>query len=414
MTIGTALFSALASRSMSRTGAEIAALQERISAGTNDPRPSADPVRAARLSAATEARAALGRYATGVEAASTRLGLVDAALGDAGAVLRRFNELALQGATDSLPPSARQSLIAEARSLRAALIESANRTDLSGRGLFAGSARGPAFADQGGRVVQQGNGAVPYVRVSDTATLPTTLSGSTVFMGVPGPDGARSVFDIVDDAIAAMAGPGLPQAAAEGQAILTPAGAGAHSFTLTGPGGAVRIAAAVTPGAPGPMIDAINAATGTTGITAAPAPDGAGIVLSAAGTIAVSGADRGDAPRAAVLTLAPALADGTPAGPAAQVHPARMTAAAMVDMTRRAVDHIADQRATAGAHAAFADQRAAAIATRKLTIDQTVAGLGDLDIAAAVTRLQTLLTGQEAAQQTFVRITQQSLFDWMR
>ena len=45
-----------------RLGAEIADLQSRISSGKNDPRPSADPMRAAKLSAVTEQRGAIARF----------------------------------------------------------------------------------------------------------------------------------------------------------------------------------------------------------------------------------------------------------------------------------------------------------------------------------------------------------------
>jgi flagellar hook-associated protein 3 FlgL len=47
-------------------------------------------------------------------------------------------------------------------------------------------------------------------------------------------------------------------------------------------------------------------------------------------------------------------------------------------------------------------------------VDQAVSGLEELDVAAAVTRLQSLLATQEAAQQTYVRIAGQSLFDYLR
>jgi flagellar hook-associated protein 3 FlgL len=43
-----------------------------------------------------------------------------------------------------------------------------------------------------------------------------------------------------------------------------------------------------------------------------------------------------------------------------------------------------------------------------------VAGLEDLDVAAAITRLQQLLLTEQAAQQTFVKINGTSLFDYMR
>ncbi len=67
-----------------------------------------------------------------------------------------------------------------------------------------------------------------------------------------------------------------------------------------------------------------------------------------------------------------------------------------------------------GALGRLAEDHAQVLADRKLRIDKSVAGLEDLDVAAAITRLQQLLLTEQAAQQTFVKINGTSLFDYMR
>ena len=79
-----------------------------------------------------------------------------------------------------------------------------------------------------------------------------------------------------------------------------------------------------------------------------------------------------------------------------------------------AVAHIAAQRAEVGSLAKLAEDHGKSLSDRKLRIDQAVAGLEDLDVAAAITRLQQLLLTEQASQQSFVKINGSSLFDYIR
>jgi len=86
----------------------------------------------------------------------------------------------------------------------------------------------------------------------------------------------------------------------------------------------------------------------------------------------------------------------------------------MVGAFGDAVAHIAAQRAEVGALARLAEDHGQVLADRKLRIDQAVAGLEDLDVAAAITKLQQSLLTEQAAQQSFVKINGTSLFDYLR
>ncbi len=86
----------------------------------------------------------------------------------------------------------------------------------------------------------------------------------------------------------------------------------------------------------------------------------------------------------------------------------------MVGAFNEAVIHMASQHAEVGSLAALADSHASVLTDRRLRIDQAVAGLEDLDVAAAITRLQSLLLTEQAAQQSFVKINGTSLFDYLR
>jgi flagellar hook-associated protein 3 FlgL len=62
----------------------------------------------------------------------------------------------------------------------------------------------------------------------------------------------------------------------------------------------------------------------------------------------------------------------------------------------------------------LADKNLDSLAARKVRLQEAVAGLEDLDVAAALTRLQTLLLTEQASQQSFVKISGTSLFDYLR
>ncbi len=51
---------------------------------------------------------------------------------------------------------------------------------------------------------------------------------------------------------------------------------------------------------------------------------------------------------------------------------------------------------------------------REQILDAAISGLEDLDLAKAITNLQKLLVNRDAAHQTFVKIGQKTLFDFIR
>ncbi len=79
-----------------------------------------------------------------------------------------------------------------------------------------------------------------------------------------------------------------------------------------------------------------------------------------------------------------------------------------------AVDHIAVQRSMAGAQINKGEIQLGAIERRLLLMNEKVSGLEDADLSKLVTELQSKITSRDAAQQAFVKIGQQSLFDFIR
>jgi flagellar hook-associated protein 3 FlgL len=411
MTPGTSLFHALNTAAFGRLDTRIAELQTRISEGTNDPRPSADLGRAARLSAGEEQRALLGRFASAIDRAGERLAQTDTTLAEIGAVTQRLGEIALRAASDSTPATERASLGTELQSLKQTLVDLGNSRDSAGRPLFSGYKAGvDPFAEGPNGVTYQGDGGTHRLRVSESARVATGLNGAEVFMSIPdGTGGRRDIFGMIDD-LARVLGPGRTDLSETAQVAdsltLTPAltrSAETWSMTVAGPMGEARISVDLVAGALGPAIEAINAEAGRTGVTAALDEAGTGLVFSAAGPV-----------RVGQLAVQPArggiLAQ---AGGTSLVGEGR-SAEALVSAMRNAADHVADRRAEVGGLAAAVERHEALVTRRETDLAGVMAGLEDLDVVEAVTRLQEMMLNRQVSQQTYVKIGQSSLFDWLR
>ena len=78
------------------------------------------------------------------------------------------------------------------------------------------------------------------------------------------------------------------------------------------------------------------------------------------------------------------------------------------------IQHFSIQQARVGAELNKADLQQAALEKRILLMDENLSNLEDADLAALVTELQSKIVSRDAAQQAFVKIGQQSLFDYIR
>lgn len=409
--ISTSLFHTLNTRSLSDVTERIAGLQGEISSGKNDPRASADPVRALRLSAVNEQTDALDRFSTNIERVQSRLDQADIVLKEATNVQRRIRDLALRAASDTATSEERKSIGIEVTQLRQSLLGLANSRDETGQALFGGfQTREDPFVEGPRGVSYRGDGGQILLQVSESLSLPSGVSGGDIFGGEAG----ATIFDAIDDFLATLGGDGSfpsDEATSQGTMLLRPTPTrdpGTWSMTLSGPAGEVALSFDMAEGSVSGAVDAINAQTALTGVSALRDPDTGGIRLSANGQIGIA-----DVTSSAVRT-----------GPLMQVTPDQGLPRTVVsaDQTRNAViarlqtasDAIVDQRTRVGALSATASAHAEVIDTRKVMMAEATAQLEDLDLAAALTKLQQSLLSRDAAQQSYVKITQKSLFDYLR
>ena len=407
MTVSDALFARLAIASFSQTGAKIAAAQDRIASGVNDPRVSADPARAVELSALRDMRAQLDTRQGLAARASDRLSLADQALSGLSDNLRQLKEITLRAANATMTPEGHAALRTEAAAIRDAVFSLANERDAQGRPLFGGTAPGHAFSRQSdGQIVYTGDDGTSVAQLDDTTRLATGLPGSQVF-------GAGDIFGMIDRVVTSLGEPVLSarstiSAESEGRMTLTRARSPEPvELTLTGPLGSARLSLDLRLDAPEAPMRAINALSAQTGIVAEMDSDGSSLRLRAEGMMTLGDLDQG-------AVVDPKVGFGSPGGRMDSLRPQVLDANDLIGQAGSAEDHMTRMRAAIGSLGAAVDQSAEALTQRRLTLDQAVARLNDVDIAETVTRLQGLLLTQQASQQSFVKIMGQSLFNYIR
>lgn len=429
MPISTKTFNEQAIRGISRLTEQANAFQEQIATGKKDLRASHDPVAASRLSSIKEIEADLRRFSDNVGAAKTRLGLADRVFEGVQNILIRTNELAIQAANGTNSQLDRQAIRAEVDQLRDSMIGLANTADDRGQALFGGYVmRDTPFAkNQTGAVNYAGDTGQTMVLASDRLMLPTAVSGAEAFMRVETANGPVSVFDILAGLSAA-----LDTADTTATTLTVPEGRvridvstartpQLHEITISGPLGSARISAALIAGSPDALVAAINGASLTTGLVAEAEPNGSGVFVTAQGGGAIGFRDyqiEGVAvaanPLRAGMTITPIDALNTPLGASRFLADADQAIGSAIGQLRSGIEHIGLQRAQVGAYYNAADIQSETLARKELLVAQTRSGIEDVDIAEVISKLQSLLVNRDAAQQVFAKLSQQSLFDYLR
>jgi flagellar hook-associated protein 3 FlgL len=81
---------------------------------------------------------------------------------------------------------------------------------------------------------------------------------------------------------------------------------------------------------------------------------------------------------------------------------------------KKSINHISNQLAFIGAQTRKTDQQLNFLGERLAIVTTEVSELGDADLTKLVTDLQATIVNRDAAQAAFVKIGQQSLFDFLR
>jgi flagellar hook-associated protein 3 FlgL len=372
--------------------------QEKVSSGKRVNKPSDDPVAAARIAHLDASLSRLDQYKSNSDFARNQLGLEESALNSVMDNLQRIRELTLQANNATTSDSDRKDIAAEIRQARDALLALANTTDVDGRHLFGGYVEGAAAftTTSTGNVVYNGDQGQRSLQISDSRFVAINDSGSDVFQKIP-----------------------------QGNGTFTLAANPANSGSGTLGAGTVLNSAAwvrdtyridfLTP-TTYEVRDSANALVSSGAFTAGQSISFRGIEVPIGGNPA-----SGDS-----FTVAPAgnrdvfsMLDSliasleAPANGSAQRAQLNSSLGQRISDLDNTLAHISDVRGEIGARVRALDQQDSLSADFALHLNSTLSSVRDLDYADALSRLQQEMFGLEAAQQTFARTQDLSLFKYL-
>ncbi len=417
--------------SINRQTASLLHLQQQVSAGRRILVPSDDPVAAARALEVTQAADIVTQLKQDQDSANYSLGLEEAQLSSVGDVLARVHELAVQGGSTNLSATARKAIATELRARFDELLGLANTTDGTGQHIFSGymGATTPFGGSvdnilAGNEIVYQGDDGQRKLQVSPNRFIEVSDSGNDVFKRIRNGNGYFAT-----DYAGANTGTGIVTSGA----VTNPAAwnaAATKDVTIN-----FTVTAGVT------TYDLVDTSSGISLLTGAagPAPlanqrayqSGQPIVLKSQGAEAafdlgastsVSGAPAsGDS-----FSIAPSTAQSVfvtvanligaleaPSGsPAADAKYINDIGFALTNLDQ-ADNNILGVRARIGSRMNEIESLASLNDNLNLQYQQALSTLQDLDYAKAISDLTRKQTDLQAAQQSFVRISQLSLFNYL-
>jgi flagellar hook-associated protein 3 FlgL len=375
-------------------------LQQQVASGRRILTPSDDPVAAARALEVTQSSDILTQYATNQQNANSALGLAEAQLTSLNDMFARLKELTVQAGNATLSTSDRKSIAFELRARFDEMVGLANAADGQGQHLFSGymGATKPFAGTVESGVTYVGDDGQRTLQVSATRMLEVSDSGRDVFMRIRNGNG-----HFVTDYGAGNTGTGvIDGGSVTGNFIsdtytisFTPS-AGGLDYTVTG--AVSGVVAGPTTYRSGDPITFNGASVTITGDPAATdtftvAPSTSQSVFTTLGNLIV------------------ALESGsTQAADAAKY--SNEIGFALRDLDQ-ANDNILRVRSMIGSRMNELESLDSMNQDLQLQYQQTLSNLQDLDYAKAISDLTRKQTDLQAAQQSFVKISQLSLFNYL-
>ncbi|MDI6747177.1 MAG: flagellar hook-associated protein FlgL [Rhodocyclaceae bacterium] len=406
-------------------------LQQQVASGRRILTPADDPVGAARALEVTQAKDVTAQYAINHDNAKSALGLEEAQLTGVNSIMARLKELTVQAGNAALSASDRRGVALELRTRFDELLGIANATDGAGQHLFAGyMGSTKPFGASIDAMIQNpaleatylGDDGQRRLQVSATRFLEIGDSGNDVFMRIRNGNGYFAT-----DYAAGNAGTSVIDA---GNVTDTTAWNALVDKNLS-----VTFSIDMVAVPPVTYYDIIDTSGNSllTGLPPVLPPTTATgqnvyqanqpIVIPGAGaSITISGAPAdGDSFSLAPSTsqslfrtlanLVGALESG-PTGPGSQARFSNEIGLALTNFDQ-ANDNILRVRAAIGSRLNEIDSLSSVNQDLQLQYQQTLSTLQDLDYAKAISDLTRKQIDLEAAQKSFMRVSQLSLFNYL-
>ena len=260
--------------------------------------------------------------------------------------------------------------------------------------------------------------------ISESRVIETTLDGGTLFQAVKGASGENvSIFQMLDDISYSIrtASGGVNSVKSTGVAELTfeNQNPGTWTFDLTGNLGTATISTEITGEDPSEFVKQINLSS--TGVVASIMEDGKTIKLidSVNGPMEISNlsvynVDTAQKVPSSFFQVQPTDGSGNNIGGIQKLYDNDQLPSKQLDNVAATQVHVSNNRGEIGARTNSLERQSELLANRRLAVEKDVSDLKDADLAALVTNLQSMLTSMQASQQSFVKISQLNLFDYLR
>ena len=425
--ISTKLFNDQAIDRFGKITGEIQQTQAKIATGKNVIRASDDPVAAANISYAKDQKTILDRYQVNIQRADQRLTIMDVMLNDATNIITRAHELTVQASNDTYNAADRKAIAAEISQLKEALLGVANSKDEGGNYLFSGYKvkQTPFTVGADDKISYKGDRGVHALQVSESMKMNTGIDGAEVFLRAKAGGQATSVFSVLETLEKRLTMDTINRSTVDVQ------------FKPNGQ---------VAEGNETIQIDLVGSKTGfldDLSFTSAPLSSGDGEAIVTAikasfdsltdkkgfsltldnGVLSFTRDDNNDFTFEATETgvvgstsiaLQASIDDGDMRDLSSGVVTSKTTGSDVLNKLKDCLEHFGVQRTSVGAQINKGEVQARIIEKRLILMDERISGMEDADLSQLVTELQSQLVNRDAAQQAFIKIGQQTLFDYLR
>lgn len=378
--------------------------QNQIATGRRVLQPSDDPVAAARILQLEQELSRLDQFKKNIDGVEASLMLQDTQMDAVTNLLVRVRELTLTAGNASLSANERQGIAAELANRLEELANLTNTRSVTGEYIFGGyQGEQPPFALQGGQWVYRGDEGQRLVQVASSTQIAAGDNGKDLFVNVQDPR-PRASADAANAGNATISGARIIDQAQYSTGFTTPPYAVVFddppdTFSIVDGNGDPVVGASNLPYTSGELISFNGIELRITGVPEESdrfeiRPPGTRDMLNGIAALVDGLRNLGDGAEDK-LRLGDLLA-GT------------------LDWLDRAESNISSNRATIGARLNTLESTRELHSGSELVNQQVLSDIRDLDYAEAISRLTLEDFILQAAQQSFARISNLSLFNFLR
>jgi flagellar hook-associated protein 3 FlgL len=343
--------------------ADVTKTQEQLASGKRTMDASEDPAGTARVLGITSDLARIDTFQRNTDNLQGQLAMEEGSLKSVINDLQRVRELTIQANNATMSAADRRSIGAQISGMLDSLVDNANTRDSSGEYIFAGFQAGSQpFARTATGVTYSGDDGERFLKVANSMQIQSRDSGSAVFMSATAGNGSFDYRGAVGNT---------------GNAVVTATSAASNyvpeTYTL-----------------------AFIQANPTDPVTYTVTGDTSGQV--AAGTYAAG----------AAITFANGeiRLEGTPA------HGDNEASRGLVNLDN-AIEHLLTVQSDVGSRMRRAELQSETNEVFNLQLKETLSKLQDLDYAEAISKLNIQMLTLQAAQQTFAKTQNMTLFNYL-